>query len=201
MEPSFFKMSGRSLFNSDWGDYGEILQHGISTHLPRRDGKVSLERTGPFIPPITLPFAIVVTAEARTLLESSGLSGFSFLPVEKARVVELHWERWDLEAQEPAEYPESGEPEDYILARPHSKAAATALGDLWEILVPPTVTILRPNSIVRSYKDLRLDTNTWKGEDLIRGDGYGSVLLSQRAMEWFGGQWTKYLRFDLFPSS
>jgi hypothetical protein len=201
MEPSFFKMGGRPLFNPGWGDYGEILQHGMSTHLPRRDGKVALERTGPFIPPITLPFAIVVTAEARVLLETSGLSGFSFLPVEKARVVEFHWEGWDLEALEPAEYPESGEPEDYILSRRHSPAAASALGDLWEIVVAPTVTILRPSSVVRSFKDLKLDTKTWNGEDLIKGNGYGSILFSQRAMEWFGSQWMKYVQFDPFPSS
>ena len=86
----------------------------MTTHRPRLAGKLALERTGPYIPPITLPGDIVLTSEARNLLEVSGLSGFSFLAVEKALIVELHWESWNLTADEPAEYPESEEPEDYI---------------------------------------------------------------------------------------
>ena len=48
---SFYRVSGRSL----WGDYGSILINGMSRHLPRKDNLIQLERTGPFIPPITLP--------------------------------------------------------------------------------------------------------------------------------------------------
>ena len=38
-----------------WGDYGLILIHGMSCHLPRENGLIQLERTGPFIPPMTIP--------------------------------------------------------------------------------------------------------------------------------------------------
>jgi len=86
-------------------------------------------------------------------------------------VVELPWETWDLDAEQPAEFPESGEPEDYILGRPHSPNAATELGELWEIVVPSTATILRPRSVVNSYEELRIDLSTWNGSDLFRGEG------------------------------
>src|SRR5262249_4504338 len=40
---------------SPWGDYCEILVQGMSTHLPRKNGLIQLERTGPFVPPISFP--------------------------------------------------------------------------------------------------------------------------------------------------
>ena len=45
------------------------------------------------------------------------MSGFVFLPVNKTRIVELHWHEWDLSTDHPREFPKSGEPEDYILER------------------------------------------------------------------------------------
>src|SRR5215469_4892002 len=116
MPPTFFKIEGRSIIKGEWGDYGHILQHGMAAHLPREGGLLSLERTGPFIPPITLPGIgeIVLTSAARKSLESSGLTGFDFRPVRKVLTVELHWENWNLNAEEPEQFPESGEPEDYI---------------------------------------------------------------------------------------
>lgn len=110
----FFKIEGRSIFNSWWGDYGVILQHGMSTHLPREGGFLCLERTGPFIPPITLPGIgdIVVTSAVRESLDASGLSGFEFRRVHKTLTVELHWEDWDFNADEPQQFPGTGEPED-----------------------------------------------------------------------------------------
>jgi hypothetical protein len=133
-------------------------------------------------------------------LQPSGLSGFSFLPVEKMLVIELPWETWDLKADEPAMFPESGEPEDYILGKPHSPNAAAALGELWEIVVPSTAIILRLRSIVKSYQELQIDVSTWNGADLFRGDGYGSILFSERARDWFSKNWGKYVLFDQFPT-
>ena len=198
-----FKIDGRSIIPGQWGDYGHILQHGMAAHLPRLNGRLALERTGPYIPPVTLPGVgdIVLTSEAKKLLEASGLSGFSLVSVEKVLIVELPWERWDLDAEEPAEFPESGEPEDYILGKPHSSNAATAFGELWEIVVPCTVTIVRPRSIVSSYKELKIDLSTWNGADLVRGDGYGSILFSERARDWFSEHWGRYVKFDEFPTT
>jgi hypothetical protein len=203
MRPDFFSVRSKPLMNPSWSDYGQILEHGMTAHLRREGGRLMLERTGPFIPPITLPGIgdIVLTSSARELLLSSGLSGFDFRPVRKALVVELHWEQWDLDAEAPELYPESGEPEDYILGQPNSATASTALGELWELVVPATATILRPQSIVRSYRELRLDVETWNGEDLFRSSDYGSTLFSERARDWFTERWSTYLGFFNFPST
>lgn len=39
---------------------------------------------------------------------------------------------------------------------------------------------------VNSYRELSLDLTTWNSADLIRGDGCGRVLLSERAQGFFG---------------
>ena len=196
-------MDGCSLMPTAWGDYADILQHGMIYRDPRLDGALSLQRTGPFIPPITLPLMseVLVTSEAKTTLESSNLTGFSFRLVKKTHIVELRWEDWDFSNDELPEYPESGEPEDFISERPHSPATAAALGEIWEIVVPRTAKIRRPRPIVNSYKELKIDMATWDGSDLIRGEGYGSMLFSERARDFFSENWGLYLQFDEFPTT
>lgn len=202
MSVNFFNIDTRSLVPEAWGDYGEILQQGMAWHSPRVNGKLALERTGPYIPPITLPgFSMVITDAARTLLESSGLTGFTFLPVEKKLIVELHWETWDLSADEPGKYPESGEPENYIPGKPHSPTVAIAMGELWELVVPINVKVLRPTPTVSSYKDLRIDLSTWNGADLLKGEDYGGILFSQRAKDWFAERWSQYVTFNPFSAA
>lgn len=202
MAIQIFMIKGRSIIPGEWGDYGDILQHGMSHHSPRLGGRLALERTGPYIPPITLPgFEVVLTSQARHHLESSGLSGFSFRPVEKVLTVELHWENWDLTLEDPPYFPDSGEPEDYVLRQPNSAAASDALGTLWELFVPETATIVRPNGTDNSYKELRLDLGTWNGTDLFRSSGYSAILFSERARQWFLDNWGKYVDFVEFPTN
>jgi hypothetical protein len=123
-----------------WGDYGDTLLSGMSSHLDRGNGLLQLERTGPFVPPITKSGIdarghgqLVVTDTYRSLLETTKFSGLSFLPVIKKRIVHLEWQTWDQTARKPAEYPETYEPEDYILARRHDQALADQMGALWEL--------------------------------------------------------------------
>lgn len=203
MSIQFFKIERRSIFNKNWGDYGDILQNGMTSHLPRQSGFLALERTGPFIPPITLPGIgdIVLTSAARELLDASGLSGFEFRPVHKVLTVDLRWEDWDMNADEPQQFPDTGEPEDYILGKPNSESASAALGELWELSVPSTAAVLRPQPIVRSYRELKLDINTWNGCDLIRSTGYASVLFTERARSWFAERWGNYVEFLEFPTA
>ena len=131
--------------DAPWGDYGDILIHGMADHQGRKDGLVQLERTGPFMPPITFPglfYMMVVTDALRRELEQCGLVGMAFRSVIKAHIVELPWREWDTDAEEPQEYAESGEPPDYILERSHSPELAAQLGDLWELYPAREVTSL-----------------------------------------------------------
>ena|SRR5579863_4136710 len=117
----------------------------------------------------------------------------------KRCTVELRWENWDLQAEEPAEFPESGEPEDYILARPHEPTIANLLGDIFELASTSSVKIFR-REVVNDYTDLAVDTSTWNSADVLRGEGYGSLLFSDRARPWFSERWELCVSFGQFHS-
>ena len=109
---------------------------GMSSRLPRKDGLIQLERTGPFVPPMTFPGIgdIVVTDAFRAELEASDLTGFTFAPTIKTRIVELEWQTWDRTAPKPRLLPPGGEPESYLLANPHSRETSGRIGPLWEFV-------------------------------------------------------------------
>jgi hypothetical protein len=64
----------------------------MTAHQERiRDGLLQLERTGPFVPPVTLTGLedLLVTDAFRSRLEHSPLAGTGFRPVQKTRIVRL----------------------------------------------------------------------------------------------------------------
>jgi hypothetical protein len=125
-----------------WGDCSDILVSGMTAHLSRENDLLQLERTGPYVPPLINSglWDITITEVTKEKLESSGLIGIAFKPVIKKHVVELDWISWDLTAKEPPYYPESGEPEDYILEGTHSDLIASAMGNICELIIPVTGT-------------------------------------------------------------
>jgi len=120
-----------------WGDFGHILYQGMAMRLERANGKLQLERTGPEIFPITFPGPglVVVTDDCRRAFGRSGLGGVQFRAVVKARIVELDWGAWDVAEEDAPETPDSGEPEGYLLDRPHSPEAAATMPNLWELVL------------------------------------------------------------------
>jgi hypothetical protein len=166
-----------------WGDYGRVLVHGMSARLRRIDGRIQLERTAPFVPPLSLPGVgdVVVTADLRAQLEREGISGMVFRPLDKARVVHLEWTHWDRSAGAPALYAKSGEPEDYILAHPHDQIAADSLGELWE-LVPSVGGQLARQTLSRSPRLHRftLQDGTQPSADIFRAQNMRHVLVTER---------------------
>jgi hypothetical protein len=168
-----------------WGDYGHILVHGMASHLDSTlDGVVQLERTGPYIPPISFPgFAIVVTDECRKQFEASRLNGVAFRPVHLARIVDLPWHTWDRAAEEPAEYPDSGEPEDYVLERNHAPQLAEAMNPLWELAIAEAADVEREPA--DQWNDrIYLKTATWTGVDIFGARGVGYFYVSDDAQAW-----------------
>ena len=171
---------------SPWGDYGDILRHGMTSHLgPASNGLAQLERTGPFVPPISFPgFDIVVTDGFRTKLAESRLTGFGFQAVHKARIVDLPWHTWDLNAEDPAEFPESGEPEDYIYERDHSPDLADRLGPIWRLVIPEAADIEREQNEDRWNDRIYLVVSSWSGADIFHARGVGYYFVSDAAQAW-----------------
>jgi hypothetical protein len=75
-----------------------------------------------------------------------------------------------------------------------------AMGELWELVIPFSVEILRPAPMVNSYKELTIDLRTWGGADLLRGRDYGGALFSRQAQDWFTERWGQYVTFDPFSA-
>ena len=135
MTTELIKVYVLKTLDDPWGDYGNILVHGMTRHLGKSESLLQLERTAPFIPPVSMPgiHDVVVTDDVRNKLIHVIPSLF-FAPIKKARIVRLEWEQWNRSAPEPLEYPESGAPEDYILEREHDPALAEHLGPLWQLV-------------------------------------------------------------------
>jgi len=196
---SFFRVDGPKL----WGDYGHILLNGMTAHLPRKDNRLQLERTGPFMPPITFPGIgdVLVTDDFRG--ELAARSPFAFLefnPVFKTRIVECHWENWDRASPEVVEYPESGEPEDYILSLPHSPTIAEALGNVWQVVLPEGATIDTDSRRAKWDYDIRVHTSTWNGNHIFWGrkrsqDSGSWVILTDIGKSWLEDRAKEWVRF------
>ena len=167
-----------------WGDYGDILTHGMAHRV---DGVLEIERTGPFVPTMTLPGIgeVVVTEETRQVLGRSGLKGFGFEPVVKRLIVRSDWNMWDQEADEPAEHPESGEPEDYVLGQPHSAEADEEMGDVWALELNRDAQTIREQPIVEHRRQIKLVTSTWRGQDIFGAEGVGFVYVTEAGKVWF----------------
>jgi hypothetical protein len=141
-------------------------------------GRLVLERTGPFIPPITFPGIadIIVTDALRRALEQTSLDLPGFREVVKGRIVRLNWEDWDLGADEPELYPAGGEPEAYVLGREHNPQIAAELGDLWELLA-----VEKPGL---QLADRRVDRTLYAGENIVRESRWGCVYVSRQLRAW-----------------
>jgi hypothetical protein len=156
-----------------------------------------LERTGPFVPPISLPGIndIIVTEAFGHELAESGLLGLQRRPVIKKLIVKSDWHTWDQNAEQPAEYPEGDEPEGYILGQPHSPEASSDMGPLWEVLLNESARVQRDKEIC-ARKDIHLLINTWEGEDLFRARGVRYYIYATPcAKDWFeqnAGQWVTF---------
>jgi hypothetical protein len=178
----FYKLERQ---HHSWGDYYDILMQGMSCHLGRDDGTIQLERTGPFVPPISFPGIgdVVVTDTFRKKIEASGLEGLRFKTVIKKLIVRSDWHTWDRDTGEPHKYPDGGEPENYILDHPHSEDTARQMGELWELVLNESARVYRAKKICASA-DIFLLVNSWQGEDLFHAQGVGYVYATERAKSW-----------------
>ncbi|MDF1663389.1 MAG: hypothetical protein P1V97_16575, partial [Planctomycetota bacterium] len=119
------------LWNS--GSYGDVLVHGLVNFDPK-PGNLILERTGPFIPPITHPLGtLLVNNEAKKKMERCSLfSELNFEQVIIKKMVELHWEDWSLELLDVPIYPAENEPVNYIWKNNHNLHLASKTAPIWK---------------------------------------------------------------------
>ncbi|MBC7861796.1 MAG: hypothetical protein IAF38_02405 [Bacteroidia bacterium] len=175
-----------------WADYGDILLSGMTGHLERQNNLLQLERTGPFIPPVIISGIgdIIITNEIKKKIslsdisDISDISGIEFKPVIKKHIVDLDWTIWNFNSDEPDFYPDSGEPEDYILEKPHSSEIAEKLGDVWELVVKESGNI-KNGCYMKGDEKL----------DILKAENQIVILVTQKAKDWFSenaGDWIQF---------
>lgn len=191
--PSFFELDDSRPLKR-WGDYGSILRNGIFHSEEQR-----LDRTGPFVPPISFPAfsgAVIVTNEARQKLEGSGMSGVGeFRPVLLGKVVLVDWRKWDKSRNLGRDQlPFNGEPEEYILHNPHDPATAAKIEPLW------TWHPLRIGKVSRAKGVMRLEGIMGR-HDVFRlcDDGWDKIIVSEKGKRSVGdvfGDWVAFARIE-----
>ena len=174
--------------DAPWGDYGSILTNGIASL--NDDGTLELERTGPFIPPVSFPWPnIALTQDAKTKVQGAGFSGCGFRKLIKKRIVKLDWHLWDQTGEDPVQYPKSGEPEDYLSEREHDPALADALGVLWELVVSETPGLqIEGGSTVNLAK--------YNGNDICQGSRWGYTYVSSAFRQWMESEFSEWTHFE-----
>jgi hypothetical protein len=175
--------------NSPWGDYGDVLLNGL-VEKSKSIGlhAIYVSRTGPYVPPVTQPFGlIIVTDDFRRELEASQLTGFDFLETQYRKVVRLDWQTWNTDAAEPMSYPETGEPEDYVLGRPHDPTLLAQMPRLWALAVQPTSELQ-----VQGTRSFRIDRHP--GTDIARE--FELYWVTERMKAWLerssAGRWIMF---------
>jgi hypothetical protein len=172
-----------------WGDYGDILFHGMASRS--KDGELELERTGPYVPPISQPRGfVVVTAEFLGRLHESGLKGFEVEPVAKKRIASVDWREWEPFGSKEMKYPAGNEPENYILRRKHSPEAADALGELYELRFQKGIQVSRDGGY-------HLVASSWDGSDFVVAKDERPIYhyVSQQARDWLSHNAPEWVAF------
>ena len=148
-----------------WGDYGDALCYGYLNEMGNDYKTVletpELERTGPYIPELyeTNSTKILAIDFIKDILESNDLKGIeNYTKVIKKKIVKIDWKKWDLDAEDPAYYPASGEPEDYIEEGYHNEALADSMPEVFCLNIEKKYTLKEISDITDyDYTNLRLE--------------------------------------------
>jgi hypothetical protein len=176
-----------------WGDYFDMLVHGMARRVGAR---LALSRTGPFTPPMWLPFGgLLVRGDLRREMSSSGLVGISFRLARKALIVKSDWHRWDRSATQPRRYPPGGGPESYVLDQPHSQGAAVSMGPVYEVCLRVSAEVFRAPRGPHATR-IKLVESSWRGDDLFMASGAGWIYATQAAREWLEPRVGEFISFE-----
>jgi hypothetical protein len=190
-----------------WGDLGTVLISGFARRQSL-ESPVSLERTGPFLPPISFPWLpvggkpFIVSDQFKRTVEAKGLPGVRFRPAVKSHIVKLMWHEWDRQAWPPTL--QRGEPENYVRGKRHDARTASQMPEAWELL--PLVVPLRTERIEDPEEGF-LDKFRAYGERgqfppffVDRPDNYADLVVDDASRAWLQdevGDWLKFCEVQL----
>ena len=134
----YYLLKNRSM---PWGDYGDMLFSGLLKVLDEHYDDLEIpeiERAGPYFPDIYMANTsnIIVTDRVKTLLESSDISGITgYRRAIVKKMVDIDWQSWDLDSEDPLFYPKGNSPINYIRQGANSEDLIRSTPQAWELLV------------------------------------------------------------------
>ncbi len=178
-----------------WGDYGNSLLIGT---LEDEDGTLKLSRTGPYIPPIVQMSIndLVITNDLRTKLETSELTGFNFEEIKPVKIVKIDWQLWDLDADEPEFYPESGEPEDYVYEGTNDPELLANVGSFWKLTFTNSVELELRQGGEWWQKIPTILSDFWPNSNFAISDQILYNFIDQTAKDWLESNCDGNLEFE-----
>lgn len=197
-----YKLEGR---DHPWGGYSNILFNGEASRAHLSDETLKIDRVGLFVPPIYRPLALVIVSDSfkKTMERERLFDGIDYRPTKYRDIVDLPWHTWDLSAEDPPVYPDSGEPEDYILdATPDQmidpETVAKEMEKSWELVLP-----IRECKI--GYRDHRPHTVSLDPEIDYSGLFYHSdkrihPLVDEPTKAWLtdhAGEWVSFIELKV----
>ena len=190
-----------------WGYYGEVLYAGLNG-INKETGDYSVSRTAPFVPKIYRDTyqslyagrcepLLFVTETFKQKFGNANFKGISFRQAVKDRIVSLEWEKWDLNADEPALYPSGDmDAEEYIVRRKHNEKLAAEMENIWTVILPQKGFVTRETMIEKS---VLIEQSI--GDYEIFSAEYVSheIFVSEKAVLWFKENIDDELYFEKFP--
>ena len=190
-----------------WGYYGEVLYAGLNG-INKETGDYSVSRTAPFVPKIYRDTyqslyagrcepLLFVTETFKQKFGNANFKGISFRQAVKDRIVSLEWEKWDLNADEPALYPSGDmDAEEYIVRRKHNEKLAAEMENIWTVILPQKGFVTRETMI---EKPVLIEQSI--GDYEIFSAEYVSheIFVSEKAVLWFKENIDDELYFEKFP--
>jgi hypothetical protein len=173
--------------NMPWGDWGDILWSGFAPWDSASE-KVYIKRVGPYSPQIY--FAqdnLLISNDMKSSIESSSLSGINFMyEVEKRKLVNVDWSKWDYTVSISNYIDELFEPEDIINEGIHDESLNDIIPNYWlgeicgkvHIFIDKAVTSVNPSDFIFINGDI--DNNI----DFFLGVEFIGCFVSQKAKDW-----------------
>jgi len=195
MENNLYELESQG---AGWWDWEVEIIHGIAAHLPEVNGKIQLERTGPYIPTFTMPLGspLIVTEEGMQKMADANFPNLTFELVDYANIVALDWETWDVTKGLPEDISKEVINFPSVIMDPskHREDIARKMPKAYAVMSDYNLPILhRPNRV--------LDTSNYKNEPFINGISGKLIvpLASEEGRRWFeknGAEWLTFLKFD-----
>lgn len=174
--------------DTHWGDWSDLLWSGFAPYDDETD-VVYIERTGPFVPPVYISGGnLIFTETAKESYEKHFIDSLIFPYIlEKRKIVNIDWQKWDKNKEFYDYIEDVFEPEDIIENYLHDNETALAMENLYLAETINSIHLgIDKNSKSKNPSDYIFLKNPQEERiDFAEGIEYRGYFISERVKNWF----------------